>query len=161
MKNLKPKPATPEQIAFYCVMGQALYSVQELECALSHSITLKKHYAISKQLAEKALIEHHEGYTLGQAIKLSQKENLYPSRLQKYLSEFNQKRNWLIHKAIFETRGDLYLDPKKHNLFQKLKAISDEAQKLQHEIELDLVDFCASKGKNMPNVRALINENYC
>jgi hypothetical protein len=134
--------------------------IQELESALSHSITLKKNYTASKKLADDALIKHHEGHTLGNAIKLAEAGNLYPLPLQKDLSEFNKKRNWLIHKAIFETRDDPYLDPRKHNLFQKIKSIADDARRLQHEIELDMVVFCTSRGKDMSNVLAVIEERY-
>lgn len=132
--------------------------IQELESALSHSITLKKHHAVSKKLADDALIKHHEDHTLGKAIRLAEDENLYPLLLQKDLSDFNKRRNWLIHKAIFETRDDPYLDPRKHNLFQKIKSIADDARRLQHQIELDMVEFCTSKGKDMAKVVAIIED---
>lgn len=159
-KELILKPADRDQISLYCFMGEALCMVQELESALSHSITLKKCHALSKKLADDALIKHHEGHTLGRAIKLAEEENLYPLPLQKDLSDFNKRRNWLIHKAIFETRDDSYLDPQKHKPFQKIKSIAEDAQRLQHEIELDMVNFCISKGKDMSEVLAIIEERY-
>ncbi|MBK7362087.1 MAG: hypothetical protein IPJ01_07265 [Micavibrio sp.] len=159
-ENLVFKPACRDEVALYCFMGEALCMIQELESALSHSITLKKYHSVSKKLADDALIQHHENHTLGKAIKLAEEENLYPLPLQKDLSDFNKKRNWLIHKAVFETRNDPYLDPKKHNLFQKIKSIASEAQKLQHEIELDMVNFCTSKGRDMSKVLAVIEERY-
>lgn len=157
-ENMVLKPASGEEIAFYCVMGEALCMIQELESALSHSITLKKHHALSKKLADDALVKHHEGHTLGKAIKLAEEADLYPLSLQKDLSDFNKKRNWLIHKAIFETRDDPYLDPKKHKLFQKIKSIADDARRLQHEIELDMVEFCTSRGRDMSKVMTVIGE---
>lgn len=159
-KRLVFKPAGQKEIALFCFTGEALCMVQELESALSHSITLKTHYAAGKELADNALIKHHEGHTLGKAIKLAEQENLYPLTLQKKLSDFNKKRNWLIHKVVFETRDDPYLDPKKHKLFQKIKSIADEARILQHEIELDMVSFCTSKGKDMSEAMAMIEERY-
>lgn len=159
-ENVVFKPASREEMAFYCVMGEALCMIQELESALSHSITLKKHHAASKKLADDALIKHHEGHTLGKAIKLAEEENLYPMPLQKDLSDFNKKRNWLIHKAIFETRDDPYLDPRKHNLFQKIKSIANEARKLQNAVEADMVEFCTSRGRDMSNVLAVIEERH-
>lgn len=159
-ENLASKPASRDEMAFYCIMGEALCMIQELESALSHSITLKKHHAVSKKLADDALIKHHEGHTLGKAIKLAEEENLYPLPLQKDLSDINKRRNWLIHKAIFETRSDPYLDPIKHNLFQKIKSIANDARRLQHEIELDMVEFCTSRGRDMSNVLAVIEERY-
>lgn len=134
--------------------------IQELESALSHSITLKKHHDASKKLANDALIKHHEGHTLGKAIKLAEEENLFSSKLQKDLSDFNKRRNWLIHKAIFETRDDPYLDPRKHSLFQKIKSIADDARRLQQEIELDMVMFCSSRGKDMSKVLSVIEERH-
>lgn len=134
--------------------------IQELEAALSHSITLKKHNAASKEKADDALIKHHESHTLGQAIKLAKEENLYSLSLQKDLSDFNRRRNWLIHKVIFETRDDPYLDPKKHDLFQRIKSIANDAQKIRHEIEMDMVNFCTSKGRDMSQVLAAIEVRY-
>lgn len=159
-ENLASKPASREEMAFYCVMGEALCMIQELESALSHSITLKKHHAASKKLADDALIKHHEGHTLGKAIKLAEDENLYPLLLQKDLSDLNKRRNWLIHKAVFETRDDPYLDPRKHNLFQKIKSIADDARRLQHQIELDMVEFCTSRGKDMSKVISVIEGRH-
>lgn len=141
-------------------MGEAICAIQELESALSHSITLKKNHAVSKELAETALIKHHEGYTLGKALKLAEKENLYPLSLQNDLSDLNKRRNWLIHKIIFETRDDPYLDPRKHYPFQRIKSISDDARRLQHEIELDMVTFCTEKGKDMSEALAVIEARY-
>lgn len=134
--------------------------IQELESALSHSITLKKHHAVSKKLADDALIKHHEDHTLGKAIRLAEEENFYPLPLQKDLSDFNKRRNWLIHKAIFETRDDPYLDPRKHNLFEKIKSIADDARRLQHEIELDMVAFCTSRGRDMTKTLAVIEGRH-
>ncbi len=155
-ENLVSKPASREEMAFYCVMGEALCMIQELESALSHSITLKKYHAVNKKQADNALIKQHEGHTLGKAIKLAKEENLYPPSLQKDLGDFNKRRNWLIHKAIFETRDDPYLDPRKHQLFQKIKSIADNARRLQYEIELDMVAFCASRGRDISKVLATI-----
>ena len=99
------KPANQAEIALYCLMGEALCIIQELEEALSHSITLKKHSAVTKERADEILNEQRS-YTLGKAIKLAGKEKLYLLPLQNDLEDFNQKRNWLVHKAMFESRDD-------------------------------------------------------
>lgn len=94
------------------------------------------------------------------AIKLSANENIFVQSLQNELHDFLQQRNWLIHKAMFESKDDLLVESAKIKLFQRIKSISNTAQVLQHEIELEMLDFCKSKGQDMPKIRALINERY-
>jgi len=148
-ENIVFKPAGKDEVDLYCFMGEALCMIQELEEALSHSIILKKHYAMAKKQADDALNKHRNSYTLGKAVQLAERENLYPRPLQSALNDFYKERNWLVHKSMFESRDDIYSALSKDKLFQKIKSIADDAQKLQHEIELDMVNFCASKGRDM------------
>lgn len=158
-KNLVEKPASQDEIALYCFIGEALCKIQNVEQAVSHSITLKTHSTANKEEADNAL-NKHQSYTLGKAIKLVQEQQLYPISLQEDLNSFLKVRNWLVHKAIFEFRDGLYIDSKRNKLFQKIKMISSDAYNIQHTIELDMVNFCTSKGREMSKVLAIINERY-
>lgn len=153
-------PASPSEISLYCCMGEALCMIQELEEALSHSITLKKYYAASKKIADEALNKHRKNYTLGKAVQLAGREKLYPEDLQNDLNDFYKERNWLVHKSMFESRDDIYSASSRSKLFQKIKSIADKARKLQHEIELDMADFCSMKGRDMSKVQAIIEARY-
>ena len=158
-QNLSPKPANQDELTLYCHMGEALCMTQVLEAALSHSITLKLNSTATKQIADESLTRHRS-YTLGKAIKLSDKVNLYPSELQSKLNDFLQQRNWLAHNTMSEDWQGLLTEVAKNKLFQRIKSISNKAQLLQHEIELDMVAFCESKGRDMSKVLALMNKRY-
>jgi hypothetical protein len=148
-------PANQDEITLYCFIGEALCKIQHVEQALSHSITLKMNPAETMEIADEILIQH-QSFTLGRAIKLAIKENLYCLALQEELNVFLVQRNWLVHKAIFESREDLYSN-KKEELFKKIKSISDKAEIIQHEIEHDMINFCSARGKDMSKIVVLLN----
>lgn len=154
-KKLINPPARQEEIDFFTYLGEALLKTQFLEQALSHAITLKTNPSVSKEVADKVLNKTLT-YTLGKAIKLAQEENLYPDLLQEELNNFLTLRNWLVHKVVAENTDSIYFDVKKQIVIKKIKSISNEAPRLQHEIELDMIAFCASKGKDMSNSLALV-----
>lgn len=66
------------------------------------------------------------------------------------------QRNWLVHKAIFESRDDLYNNDKKEKLFSKIKSISDKAESIQDEIQYDMINFCSAKGRDMSKIVAML-----
>jgi hypothetical protein len=156
MANAIKIPANQDEITLYCFIGEALCKIQHVEQALSHSITLKMNPAETKEIADEILIQH-QSFTLGRAIKLAIKENLYCLALQEELNIFLVQRNWLVHKAIFESQKDLYTNNKKEELFSKIKSISDKAESIQHEIEHDMINFCSERGKDMSKIVALLN----
>ena len=158
-QNFTQKPASQDEMTVYCLMGEALCMIQHLEAALGHSITLKMNSSVTKDIADQ-ILNKNRTYTLGKAIRLAQKENLYPPSLQNDLNDFLQQRNWLVHNAMFEHRNDLYAESSKAKLFQRIKSISNDARTMQHEIEMDMVNFCTSKGRDMSKILALINGRY-
>jgi hypothetical protein len=156
MDSTPKKPASKDEIDLFCFMGEALCKTQILEQALSHSITLKMNSEVSRTEADEKLTKT-QTYTLGKAIKLAEKENLLPLSLQANLYSFLDQRNWLVHKAMFEGRKDSHIAVT-NLLFGRIKGISTAAENLQSEIELDLIKFCKSKGRDMSKVVAKINE---
>jgi hypothetical protein len=156
---LVPKPASQNEVELYCYMGEAMCSIQHVEAALSCAITIKLNSEETREAANEFLSKHRE-YTLGMAIKKSAGEKIFVESLQHELNDFLQERNWLIHNSIFENKEDLHVESVIIKMFQRIKSISNKAQVLQHEIELDMLDFCKSKGRDMPNIRALVNEQY-
>jgi hypothetical protein len=74
--NLVKIPASQDEITLYCFVGEALWKIQIIEQALTHSITLKMNPAETKERADKFL-RQHQSYTLGAAIKVAIKEKLY------------------------------------------------------------------------------------
>ena len=153
--NFKKIPANQDEITLYCFVGEALWKIQIVEQALSHSITLKMNPATTKELADEFL-KQHQSYTLGTAIKVAIREKLYDSSLQDELNAFLGQRNWLVHKAMSESQHGLDWENKKEELFQKIKSISDRAESIQREIEYDMISFCSSKGKDMSKILALL-----
>ena len=153
--NVIKIPANQDEITLYCFIGEALCKVQIVEQALSHSITLKMNPAETKERADEFL-KQHQSYTLGKAIKVAIKEKLYSLSLQDELNAFLEQRNWLVHKAIFESQNVLNTENKKEELFHKIKSISDKAESIQHEIEYDMINYCSAKGKDMSKILALL-----
>ncbi|MCB9052703.1 MAG: hypothetical protein H6556_24970 [Lewinellaceae bacterium] len=154
-RNIKKIPANQDEITLYCFVGEALWKIQIVEQALSHSITLKMNPAVTKERAGEFL-KQHQSYTLGKAIKAAIKEKLYDSSLQDELNAFLDQRNWLVHKAMPESKHGLNWEDKKEELFQKIKSISDRAESIQREIEYDMINFCSSMGKDMSKILALL-----
>ena len=153
--NIKKIPANQDEITLYCFVGEALWKIQIVEQALSHSITLKTNPAATKERADEFLMQH-QSYTLGTAIKVAIKEKLYDSSLQDELKVFLDQRNWLVHKVMSESQHGLNWEDKKEELFQKIKSISDRAESIQREIEYDMINFCSSMGKDMSKTLALL-----
>ncbi|MGC4035857.1 MAG: hypothetical protein QM764_07840 [Chitinophagaceae bacterium] len=150
-ENVTKIPANQNEITLYCYVGEALWKIQIVEQALSHSITLKINPAATKERADEFL-KQHQSYTLGTAIKVAIKEELYNSSLQDELNAFLVQRNWLIHKAMPEYNHGSNWENKKAELFQKIKSISNRAESIQREIEYDMIKFCSSKGKDMSKI---------
>lgn len=154
-ENIKKIPASQNEITLYCFVGEALWKIQIVEQALSHSITLKMNPAVTKERADEFLTQH-QSYTLGTAIKVALKEKLYDSSLQDELNAFLVQRNWLIHKAMSESHHGLNWENKKEELFHKIKSIADRAESIQREIEYDMIKFCSSKGKEMSKILSVL-----
>lgn len=145
-------PANVDEITLYCFAGEALWKIQIVEQALSHSITIKMNPDATKERADEFLKKHQKSYTLGQAIDLAMKNNLYNSPILDELKAFLKQRNWLVHKAMAESQHGLNWENKKEGLFKKIKSISDNAERIQSEIQYDMIDFCSSKGKDMSKI---------
>ncbi len=148
-------PASENEIKLYCFVGEAIWKIQIVEQALSCSITLKMNPLATKKQADKVLTQH-QNYTLGKAISFASKEKLYDSSLQNELYRFLEQRNWLVHKAMAESQHDKNWENEKEELFQKIKSISDNSESIQRKIEYDMLDFCSSRGKDMPKLRELL-----
>lgn len=153
--NMKKIPANQNEITLYCLAGEALWKIQIVEQALSHSITLKLNPSATKERADEFL-KQHQSYTLGKAVKIASTENLYNSQLQDELNAFLAQRNWLIHKAMAESHHGLHWETKKEELFQKIKSIADKAESIQRTIEYDMINFCSSQGKDMSAILAVL-----
>ena len=149
------KPASPDEIALYTYLGEALCQTQHLEQALNHCITMKMHPEVTRQEADERLSKLSL-YTLGKAIRLSATENLFTGSLQKELNEFLVQRNWLVHHVMMESNEDMDARMIKHELLRKIKAVTIAAGILQRSIEMDMIEFCEGNGKDMGRVRASI-----
>ncbi len=154
-KSIIKIPANNNEINLYCSLGEALFKIQIVEQALSHSITLKMNPNETKERADEFL-KQHQSYTLGKAIKIAIKEKLYNSSLQDELNAFLEHRNWLVHKVICGIEEDLNAGNIKEELIHKIKSISDKAENIQREIEYDMINFCSMKGKDMSNNLAIL-----
>ena len=154
-ENVIKIPANNNEINLYCFIGEAILKTQMVEQALSHSITIKMNPTETKERADEFL-KQNQSYTLGHAIKIAIREELYNLSLQDELNDFLQQRNWLVHKVICGNEEDFNAGKIKEELLYKIKAISDKAESIQCVIEYDLIDFCSSKGKDMSETLALL-----
>jgi len=125
---------------------------------ISHSIVLKKEKPRIREKADQ-LLEKHREYTLGKAINISKKAELYSDELQQELEAFLKERNWLVHKSIAQNRDEWDMNVSRDKLFLKIKGISTQAQRLQHLIEDDLIIFSEANGVGMSGVRTEIQKN--
>lgn len=154
-KNATKIPANNNEINLYCFVGEAVLKIQMVEQALSYSITLKMNPEETKEKADECL-KQHQRYTLGQAIKIAIRENLYNLSLQDELNAFLKPRNWLVHKVIIGNEEDFNAGNIKEELLNKIKDISDKAESILRAIEYDLIDFCSSKGKDISETQTLL-----
>ncbi|MEC7262447.1 MAG: hypothetical protein VXW38_01830 [Bacteroidota bacterium] len=159
IENIKFKEASKNEITLYTFLGESLCAVQILEDALSHSIVLKKTEPDQKNEADD-LLKKQRKYTLGMAINAIKKESLFPKPLEIELSNLLTERNWLIHKSITENKDDLKSDSYFNKLFNRIKALTLKAHKLQISIELDLIEYSEKKGIDMTNVKNAMNKYY-
>lgn len=154
-KNIIKIQANNNEINLYCFVGEAVLKTQMVEQALSYSITLIMNPTETKERADEFL-KQNQSYTLGKAITIAIRENLYNLSLLDELKAFLKQRNWLIHKVIIGNEEDFNAGNIKEKLLDKIKAISDKAESIQRLLEYDMIDFCYSKGKDMSETQALL-----
>ena len=156
--NVVFKPASQEEINFYCHMGEAICMIQVLEEALSHAIIIKTHPEANMIEVDKALSKQRR-LTLGKAVHLAGEEKLFPLPLQKVLVDFYQRRNWLVHHSMVEYLYASTVKVGMTSIIQKIKSIGEDAQRIQRAIEMDMMNFCEANGQDMSSVRATIEKH--
>lgn len=156
------KPASQEQIALYCFVGETICAVQHVEDALSHSIALKNDlktpFRLSRTEGDK-ILKKYRSFTLGQAVKLAKKENLFSKQLLLELDEFLSERNWLVHKSIAQGRDEGDEKMTRH-VIHRTRQILSKANRVYYQIEQDMILFSEAKGLDMSKVRAEIKKFY-
>ena len=159
IENVKFKKASEKEKFLYCCLGEALFAVQILEEALSHSIVIKKTEPSQKKEADN-LLKKQRFYTFGRAINVAKKEALLPESLMIELGEFLPERNWLIHESLIENKNDFQSDSFYKKLSERTKDISLKARKLQIKIELELIEYSEKKGIDLSEVKNKMNKHY-
>lgn len=161
--NYKSKPASQDEIAIYCLIGEAICAVQHVEDVLSHSIALKKDvkepFSVPKPEANR-ILEKYRSLTLGKAVGLSKKEQLYSEPLLQELEKFLVERNWLVHKSVILNRDVWDMNVSRGTLLRTIKGISARAGKIYHAIEEDMMEFSEAKGLDMSRIRAEKRKHY-
>lgn len=151
------KPANQEQMWLYARMGEAICQIQILEQALSHCLTIKLNPDVKESEANSFLLQQQRN-TFGNVVRLAAKKGAYPDQLQKALEELLDQRNWLVHHAMRDSQQGnqiVVMD----SILQKIKSITDKAERLQQLLEWDLIDFSASKGRNVSRlIEVMIHE---
>lgn len=163
INNYKPRNANQNELALYCLIGEAVCNIQNFEGALSTLITLKINVKypnrISKQEADGFLKKNYR-LPLGQSIDKAKENSLYSDAIFNDLNLIKEERNWLIHKLLHQNLDDMKDVSKREKLFQRIKAISNKANRFQVVLEKDLVEYSESVGKDMSRVRAEIAQYY-
>ncbi len=143
----------------FCLLGEAVFLIQELESGLSFSLTLKGHKPISKYEGDKRL-NHYRRYTLGRAINKSKEKNIYSDLIMINLEQFIEERNWLIHSCVFDitsNSNENYCDP---IVISRINQIIIQCRKLNNLILSDLIAFAEKNGKNMSRVRMFVERGF-
>lgn len=141
------KPANQEQMWLYARMGEAICQIQILEQALSHCLTVKLNPDVEESEANSFLLQQQRN-TFGNVVRLAARKGAYSDELQRALEELLDQRNWLVHHAMRDNQQGnriVVMD----SILQKVKSITDRAERLQQLLEWDLIDFSASKGRNV------------
>ncbi len=143
------QPVQNDQLNLFVLTGEALCKLQILEDALSHSIALKKDVKIPFSLTKKEgdnFVAQYRKLTLGQAIKMVKEKKLYTNTLINDLHDFLVERNWFIHRFLPEHLDDQNIILRKDSLFKRIKAVGEEATRLQKVIEVDMIAFSERQG---------------
>lgn len=144
------KQADQEQIFLYARMGEAICQIQILEQALSHCLTVKLNPSAEESEANTFLLKQQRN-TFGNVVRLAAEKSVYSDTLQKALEELLLERNWLVHHAMRDSQQGnriIVMEP----FLQKVKSITDKAERLQQLLEWDLIYFSESKGRNVSNL---------
>ena len=161
--NFGTKPANQDLAYIYLLIGEAICMIQHLESALSVLITLKKDVRyplrVSKGEADNFLEKYRSSLTLGQAINLAKKNNLFSISLYSDLEAILEGRNWLVHKFLNDYLDNARTNSAKDGFFNRIKTISNEAKRLQEAIETDLIAFSESVGIDMSRVRVYMRQH--
>ncbi len=151
------KQADQEQMWLYARMGEAICQIQILEQALSHCLTIKVNPDLEESEANIFLLQQQRN-TFGSVVRLAAKKGAYPEELQTALEELLEQRNWLVHHAMRDSQQGnriVVMD----SILQKIKSITDKAERLQQLLEWDLIDFSESKGRNVSKlIEVMIQE---
>jgi len=142
------KPASQQEMAVYCFLGEAVCMVQHVEDALSHSIALKKAKSRLKSEGDQ-LLGKYRLLTLGRAINAAGESCLYPEQLLKELKELLSERNWLIHNSVAYSRDEWDLNINRKELICRIKAVTTQSQNLLQLIEEDMIEFSEANGVDM------------
>jgi hypothetical protein len=148
-------PANENEIRLYSFVGEAIWKIQLVEQALSFAITLKMKPDANKEEAEKVL-EQYQKLTLGKAVRQAEKYKIFDSAIEEDLKDFLNQRNWMVHHSLAESSHGKNWEDHKEMLFQRIKSISDDAERIQRKIEYDLLEFCKSEGRDMSNIYELL-----
>ena len=144
--------ASPREMALFNLVGKAVCKIQFLEDALNHLIVIKNPKATNRKDADQILDKSRKKNTFGNSIKIVKCKNLLPEKLQEDLENFKNERNWLIHKSMPYHIDEFYTDHGCLKLFNRIKAISDTAETLQHAVEAEMMEYCMGRGMDITNV---------
>lgn len=133
----------------YALIGAGIWQLQNVEDALDTYITLKADVKVrggmSPEQAEENL-EKHRRNTLGTSLKKAKSNGVLSSPLQERAERFKEERDWLVHRSAHNNGADLYVDETRYALMDRIRAFTEEAQKLQKLIASELEGFVVAQG---------------
>ena len=92
------------------------------------------------------ILSKHRSHTLGKALGIARKGQVFGPALQARLDKFKNERDWLVHRSLTENGDDLYMAEKRNLLLNRLKAFSEEAINLQRLIYAKVEEFVIARG---------------
>jgi hypothetical protein len=150
-------PSLDEVATLYQFIGRAIWLIQNLEDALSNSLTIKiglkdEQLGSVDHSVASAKLNRKRNLTLGQSVKISRQNLLYEDSLQERLNVLLDERNWLVHRLVHQSSDDMNVVTKREALFVRIHKILAEARELQNLIAEDLINFCVLKGADRKGI---------
>lgn len=145
----------------YCLMGKCIWYVQYVEDALHTLLALKVEIKVAGVVAEKQaneLLAKHRRSTLGTALRIAKEHNVLPASLFNRLTKLKEERDWLVHRSQNQDGRNLYTEPGRMDVLERLESLYEETIFLQSEIAEQVHSFVLSCGIKKEQIEEIANQ---
>lgn len=140
-------------------IGRTLWSIQALEYALAHYLTLTKVTPGNKEAAY-SLLENSFKVTLGRLVKKLKQSISVPSEIETRLEHLTDERNWLAHRVFRLHHTDIRGHESFSNLIARIEHLGDEAISLATVMAALCRQWCIANGISEDKIDTEIARRY-